>query len=286
MSRFQCVAIVGIGLMGGSLGLALRQRQLAESVVGIDTNADALTSALSIGAINRGTTDLSAGVCDADMVVFATPTPLIPALMAHAAPHLRPNVLVTDLGSVKGTIVADGSRLFGARFVGGHPMAGSECSGVQAARAALFEGAAWAIVRPEPFTLETDAEAERLAELVRALGAKPVALAAAQHDRLVALVSHLPHALSFAFAQTIADDAESGLARALAAGSYRDMMRVSRSDPELWHAIFLANRPSLLDALTAFEEQLAALRLAVETTDTEGLRAALTAPKNSGLEQR
>lgn len=278
MSRFERVAIVGVGLMGGSLGLALRQRGLAAEVTGIDANTDSLTAAQRLGAIDTGTTDLTVGVHDADMVVFAVPVSCLPSLMEQAAPHVHPDALLTDLGSVKSSIVAAGSRLFGSRFVGGHPMAGSERSGVQAARDTLFNGAAWAIVRPEPFALETDAEAAQLAELIHALGAKPLALDAARHDRLVALVSHLPHALSFAFAQTIADETEAELARALAAGSYRDMMRVSRSDPALWRDIFLANRDSLLAALDSFEEKLASLRRAVEAADAEGLQKALEIP--------
>jgi prephenate dehydrogenase len=273
--RFERVTIIGVGLMGGSLGMALRQRGLAGSVLGVDANAQTLKEAQRLGAIEGGTTDLAAGVREADFLVFAAPVGMIPNLLAAAAAHVRPDALVTDLGSVKKSIVASGTRLFGTRFVGGHPMAGSERSGPEAARADLFEDAAWAIVRPESFRLETDEPAQRLAELVRAVGAEPIALDTAQHDRLVALVSHLPHALSFAFARTAGSDAEADLARTLAAGSYRDLIRVSRADPGLWRDIFLDNRDALLAALTAFEERLRTLRTSIEAGDAEGLREAL-----------
>lgn len=278
MARFAQVTIIGVGLMGGSLGLALRQRDLATAVVGVDRQADTLAEAVAVGAIDRGTTDLADGVKDADCVVMAVPVGIISELMEQIAPFVSPNALVTDLGSVKQRIVAAGTRWFGTRFVGGHPMAGSEQSGVSAARADLFEGAAWAIVRPTPFAFDSDTKAAQAAALARALGAKPVALDAAQHDRLVALVSHLPHALSFSFAQLIGSHPEAEVAQSLAAGSYRDMMRVSRSDPALWRDIFLDNRDALLIAIHSFSSQLDSLQRSIEAGDSEALLALLQRP--------
>jgi prephenate dehydrogenase len=139
-------------------------------------------------------------------------------------------------------------------------MAGSEMSGIEAAQEGLFAGAAWAIVRSRPFVPETDENAQRLAAVARALGSRPLFLDAVQHDRIVALVSHLPHILSFAYAGTVAASAEANLAPAMAAGSYRDMMRVSRADRALWNDIFRDNRAALLDTLTAFETQVALLK--------------------------
>lgn len=274
---FDAVSILGIGLMGGSLGKALKSRGLARRVVGYDLDKATLAKALRCGAIDVGETDLRPAVREADLVVVAVPVGVVPVLLEAVAPLVRPRALVTDLGSVKSRIVETGTRLFGDRFVGGHPMAGSEESGIEAAQADLFSGAAWAVVRPGPFEFSEDEPARRLAGLIEALGAKPLALDSARHDRLVALVSHLPHALSFAFAQTIGADSDAEQANLLAAGSYRDMTRISRSDPGLWRDIFLDNRESVLEALALFEAELRALKSAIVSADADALLSALTA---------
>jgi prephenate dehydrogenase len=272
---FECIAIVGVGLMGGSLGMALRARGLARRVIGVDSSAETRSRAQERGAIDAGTDTLAGAVRSADGVVVAAPVGLIPSLLEAMAPHVRPDALVTDLGSTKAVIVQAGTRLFGPRFVGGHPMAGSEQSGIEAARADLFDGAAWAVVRPEPFAPLEDAPAVRLAALAFALGARPIPMDAARHDRLVALVSHLPHLLSFAFAHTVGAAPDAAQAREMAGGSYRDLMRVSAADPALWRDIFLDNRASLLAALDAFDSRLAALRRAVEAANTATLDSLL-----------
>jgi len=278
---FECVAIIGVGLMGGSLGLALRARGLARRVVGVDRHADTLVVAEARGAIDAGETDLAAAVRAADCVAVAAPVGAIPALLEALSPHVRPEALITDLGSTKARIAETGTRLFGPRFVGGHPMAGSESSGIQAAQPHLFVGAAWAIVRPEPFALEADPPAARLAALIAALGARPIPLDAVQHDRLVALISHLPHVLSFAFARTVEADAAAEQALELAGGSYRDLIRVAGADPALWRDIFLENRAALLDALAAFETHLHALKQAIRSAEPDTLLTALTNSGNS-----
>lgn len=275
--RFDTIAIVGVGMIGGSLGLALRAQGLAQHVVGVDRNAETLEEAVAVGAIEHGSTDLAESVATADGIVLAAPVGVIPDLLEALAPHVRPDALITDLGSTKARIVETGERLFGARFVGSHPMAGSASSGIGAALVDLYADAAWAVVRSQPFDLATDPYASRLAELITALGARPIPLDAARHDHLVALVSHLPHLLSFAFAQTVAVDESAAQARALAGGSYRDLIRVSAADPFLWRDIFLENRTALLDALTAYESHLQALKSTVEAGDTEALLHVLAA---------
>lgn len=252
--------------MGGSLGLAARARGLAGCVVGFDPAPGATDRALDIGALDLAAGTLEAALQDADCVVVAAPAGRIPALLAQIAPVVRQDALLTDLGSVKAEIVAAGSRLFGARFVAGHPMAGSERSGVESSRPDLFVGAAWAVVRAAPFTWEGDPQAARLADLIRALGARPIPLTAAQHDHQAALVSHLPHALAFAYARTVESDPDAAGARALAAGSYRDLTRVASADPVLWNDIFRANRNALSAALQAFQTQLAEIAASLEET--------------------
>jgi prephenate dehydrogenase len=265
---FDTVAIVGVGMMGGSLGLELRARGLARRVIGIDRNADALTSALDRGAIDAGTADLSDGVAEADCVALAAPVGVIPVLLETLAPFIRPDALVTDLGSVKREIVAVGARLYGPRFVGGHPMAGAPETGVGAALCNLFVDAAWLVVRERPFHWDEDPLAARVAALALALGARPLALDATRHDYLVAFISHLPHVLAFSYAGCVADLEAAALARELAGGSYRDLTRVAGADPTLWRDIFHTNRDCLLEAIEAFETRLQSLKAEL-TTPTE-----------------
>ena len=152
---FARVAILGVGLMGGSLGLALRARGLAQTVVGWDRREEALTSARRRGAIDCAETDLNQAVREADAIFLAVPVGVAPELLERIAPQVHPDTLLSDLGSVKTAVVAAGHRLFGAQFVGGHPMAGSERSGVEAASAALFVDAAWAVVPAQLPSAET-----------------------------------------------------------------------------------------------------------------------------------
>ncbi len=261
---FACAAIIGVGMMGGSLALALKARGLARRVVGADRNDLSLQTALNRQAIDAAFSEPEKAAGGADFVALAAPVGAIPGLLEAIAPYVRPDALITDLGSVKARIVETGGRLLGPRFVGGHPMAGSERSGVEAAQADLFAGAAWAVVRSQPFALASDPPAARLAALIAALQARPVLLEARAHDRLVALVSHLPHVLSFAYAQTVEDSGEAEAARALAGGSYRDLMRVSASDTALWQDIFANNRDELRAVLAAFDQALDELRRALE----------------------
>ena len=256
---FQRVAILGVGLMGGSFGMALRARGLAQTVVGWDRNPDTLSLAQQRGAIDLAEPDLALAVQDADAIFLAVPVTIAPDLLERIAPYVGPTALLSDLGSVKTEIVATGERLFGERFIGGHPMAGSEQSGVGASRADLFEAAAWAIVPTEAEPVLSEPSLARLLTLITALNARPLLLDAATHDRLVALISHLPHVLAFALRNTVETDLERELALQLAGGSYRDMTRVASSDPDLWRGIFQANRDFLLAALTTYEQQLTTL---------------------------
>ena len=249
--------------------MALRKRGLARRVVGVDVRAETLESAQALGAIDVGTREIIEAVREADCLVLAAPVGVIPSLMEQIAPHIRPDALVTDLGSTKTRIVETGNRIFGGRFVGGHPMAGSERGGIDAARADLFDGAAWGVVSDA--ALAPKSAAARLVAMVTRLGAHPILLDAAQHDRLVALVSHLPHVLSFAFARTVNASPDGEQARRLAGGSYQDMMRVSHANPALWRDIFLDNRAALLDAITTFESALDTLRQAIELSDNTTL---------------
>jgi len=251
------VAIVGVGLMGGSLGLALRA--LGVEVRGVDPDPEALRVAEAVGAISAAAGSVGEGAEGARIVVIAAPVPLLPALARRALAAGGSDCLVTDLGSAKGVVVAGLSAAERERFIGGHPVCGDERTGVAFARAALFRGATWfltpaAEARPELF--------ERLHGLVASVGARPVAIDPGVHDRLMALVSHLPHVLAGALVNQAAATAPAGREALRSAGpSFVDLTRVAGSNPPLWADILLANAEAVLDALRAYSARL---------TDVEG----------------
>jgi prephenate dehydrogenase len=262
--------------------MALRALGIADRVVGVDRDAEVLARAVALGAIDEGSLEF-ASIAAADCIVFATPAGILPEVMERAASFVRPDAAVTDTGSVKQRIVQAGERLFGARFVGGHPMAGSEASGVDAARADLFEGAPWVLTTAQTSGSAGAFAAARIGSLVVAVGARPVYLTPGVHDHLAGLVSHLPHVLSFAFARTVAADPGGAIAMDLAGGSYRDLMRVSHSSPELWSQILIENRDLLLPIIASFETSLHSLHSALEATDTGALRSLLTGTEKGSL---
>lgn len=256
-----------MGLLGGSLGLVLRQRGLARQVIGVARRPESLALARQMGALDVGCLDLREGVAQADLVFLCTPVRTILDHLEAAAPCVRADAVVTDVGSTKAAIVAVGERLLPGRFLGGHPMAGSAQAGIAAADAALFTGAWWALT-PGPAA----APVEPLAALVRALGARPLLLPPAEHDQIVAATSHLPHAVATGVARTVAEVlAARPEVPPLVAGSYRDVTRVAASAPELWRDVCLTNRTPLLEALAVLERHLAELREALEREDASAI---------------
>jgi prephenate dehydrogenase len=258
---------VGVGLIGGSIGLALRARTLAARVVGVGRSEASLGEALRVGAVDEGTTDLERGVAGAEVVVVCTPVTDVAAAVARAAAAGPPGVLVTDAGSTKRTIVEavecdDAAR---AVFVAAHPIAGSERKGPGAAAAGLFEGRA-CVITPTPRTPPD--RLERARAFWRAVGCRVVEMDPEAHDAALAMTSHLPHAVAAALAAAVPPEV-----LGLAAGAYRDGTRVAAADAALWAAIFHENRGPLLHALDRFEEQLAACRMALESGDLAALRA-------------
>jgi len=269
---FARVAIVGVGLMGGSLALVLQRGVLSQTVVGIDTDIESLRIAKEIGAIDEAYTDLAEGVKDANLVIFAVPVSLVVPLMERAAPHISPNAIVTDLASVKAQIMPVGERLFGTRFVSSHPMAGSEKKGITAARADLFEGAAWFLIAGETPEQMTNRYTKILTSMVERCGANTVLATAENHDKLVALVSHVPHALSFGFARAFEQSEMPDMARQIAGGSFRDIMRVANANPALWADILYSNRDALKPALDATLTEIQNVRNLLDATDSTKLR--------------
>ena len=269
---FTKVAIVGLGLMGGSLALALRQYGVASEIWGVDTDTESLRIAKEIGAIDTGYTDIAEGVKEANLVVFAVPVSLVVPLMEHAASYIRPDAIVTDLASVKAQIQPVGERLFGARYVGSHPMAGSEKKGITAARADLFEGAAWFILYNPRAEVLTNRYTKGIEILAERCGARVALATAKKHDQLVALVSHVPHALSFGFARAVEQSESPDFVRSVAGGSFRDIMRVAGANPALWADILFSNREALKSALDTTITEIENVRALLDATDSTKLR--------------
>ena len=271
------LCIVGVGLIGGSIGLAVKARNLPYHVVGIETNADTWGDALRVGAVDEITNDLAMGVRGADLVILAVPVGAVLELLPKLAGLIGENAVVTDVGSVKTAITDVGGKYLGARFVPGHPMAGRETGGVLNARADLFEGATWTIT-PDAFsrlpaqtTVHKTESVHTVDALIRALGAVPTFLYANAHDETVALTSHLPHVLAYALCSVALTRHETATPN-LSAGSWRDVTRVAASPPDLWAGIATQNAAPLSDAIRGLITELSIVADALDAGDTDAVR--------------
>jgi prephenate dehydrogenase len=260
---FRQVTIIGTGLIGGSLGLALRKRHLAGRIVGCD-RAPVLERAMECGAIESGSTHPSDAVRGSDLVVLATPVIPILDLIDRLGPALPPKTLVTDVGSTKAEVVERAAKSFGRnagqRFLAGHPMAGKEHAGVEFADADLFEGAAW-LFTPLP---RQNAHAGLCGEFVHCaekMGAKVAVVDALDHDRFCAWISHLPQMISTALAAALVDEfGPDAPVLDIGGRALREMTRISGSPYSMWRDIAITNRKNLSDALHKLEQRLAHIR--------------------------
>jgi prephenate dehydrogenase len=267
LERFGTVAIIGVGLIGGSIGMALRSRRIAAHMVGVGRDQHSLDEAARRGAIDRGTTDFDSGVSEADLVIVCTPVNRIAEDVYRAALAAPADVLITDVGSSKRQIVETVERhaRSSAAFVGAHPIAGSERRGAVHARPDLLEGRV-CILTPTPRTpLERTREALCL---WTALGCRVVEMSPVEHDEILAYTSHLPHAVAAALAGSVPPEW-----LPLAAGAYRDGTRVAAADTEIWAAIFRENRGPMLKALGTMQNCLDAFKYALMTDDEQAIRA-------------
>lgn len=257
--------------MGGSLGMALKQRQLAREVIGYVRRESAVAECVRAGAVDEATLDLAAAVAGADLVVLCTPLGQMPALARAMARALKRGAVVTDVGSVKAGVVRALEPVIaraGAFFVGSHPMAGNERSGVGAAHPDLFEGAV-SVVTP---TARTAAKAlQQVRRLWRGVGCRLLELTPEEHDRLVSRSSHLPHVTAAALAALVLGPGRSRHQAALCATGFRDTTRVASGSPEMWRDIALANRRHLDRALQELVRQLEGVRTWLARGDGEAL---------------
>lgn len=272
---FRRLAVIGVGLIGGSFALAARQRGIVGSVVACARTQETLDAALDRGIADEVTSDPAEAVAEADLVYVAAPVRATEALFSAMAPALRPGTLVTDAGSTKAAVVALADKCLAGRcvFVGGHPMAGSDLAGPAAARADLFQHKTY-ILTP---TAETPVAAlSRMRDIVTAIDGVVVLAEPEQHDRLVAATSHLPHLVAAALCGALGDLAgRTGDVLPFTGTGLRDATRIAKGPPEVWRDILLDNRDNLKTALRLFSDEVACYIEAMEAGDGEELQELL-----------
>lgn len=282
-ARFGKLVVAGVGMIGGSLARALRGAGCVGEIVGVGRSAETLTKAARLGVIDRAESEWGGALAGADAVVLAAPVNAIIKTLADPVftAALPAAAVVTDAGSVKANIVAAARTGLGgkfSRFVGAHPIAGAERSGVAAADANLFRGAA-VVLTPEG-GVDDDALAAVNA-LWESAGARIAVMDAGRHDRILAAASHLPHMLAYALSAQLAGSAQRDEIFACAAGGLRDFTRIASSDAEMWRDIFLNNREALLDWADGFVDSIKKISALVERGDGEALRQLFLQVKNT-----
>lgn len=267
------LVICGVGLIGGSLARALKAGAAVKEVVGVGRTEASLARACELGVIDRAATSMADAVAGADVVLLAAPVAQTPALLAAICPHLEGRAIVTDAGSTKTDAVAAAREALGDeawRFVPGHPIAGAELSGVDAAKADLYRDRR-VVLCPQPGNRSEDVA--RVRAMWEATGAKVSEMTETQHDRVFASVSHLPHVLSYALIAQILDAPDAALKFGFAGGGFRDFTRIAASNPEMWRDICVANRDALLAELDGYLATLGSLRQLIDAGDGAGLEA-------------
>ncbi|MEY2882439.1 MAG: hypothetical protein RL490_163 [Pseudomonadota bacterium] len=274
---FQRAALIGIGLIGASLALAMRRHRLAQRIVCADANPDHVAKALELGLVDAASTDLGAMVRGADLVVLCTPVGTMAELASAIAPHCAPGSIVTDVGSVKELVIREVAPRLPAHvhLVPGHPIAGTEHSGPTAGKVDLFEGR-WCILTPAEGT--DDAASAKVAELWQRVGSMVEFMDAAHHDRVLAITSHLPHLIAYTIVDTAVGLEQSTQSEVIkfSASGFRDFTRIAASDPVMWRDIFLNNRGAVLEILQRFTEDLTALQRAIRHGEGDTLQEVFT----------
>ena len=281
MPLIERLAIIGVGLIGGSLARILREKGEVGEIVGIGRGEANLERAVELGVIDRYCTDPAEGVQGADLVFLATPVCSIATLVGRIAPFLASGCVVTDGGSVKEGIVArcEGLMPAGTYFVGGHPIAGTEHSGVEASFATLYQGRS-CILTP---TERTDRAAlAKVAGMWRMAGSEVIMMDVLKHDRIVAAISHLPHMVAYSLVNAVEkyDRFDESILK-YSAGGFKDFTRIASSDPDMWRDIALMNRDAILEMMDFFSRYFAQLRDLIDGGDGEGIRQFMEESKAS-----
>jgi len=269
--HFRKITIIGVGLLGGSIGLAVRRRKLARQTAGFVRRRDSLKDCERAGAVDFATTDLLAAVWDADLVILCLPLSQMRPVVERLLPALKPGAMVTDVGSVKASVVRELESLVaraGAHFVGSHPMAGAEKTGVSAARAELFERTVCVIT---PTRKTNRAALKRVKQFWHAVGSCVLELKPVMHDSLVSRSSHLPHIIAATLASHVLHPGHPKHQAALCANGFRDTTRIASGSPEMWRDIALANRRNLAKSLDAFTADLQKFRRLLKRADAKAI---------------
>jgi len=273
------LTIIGVGLIGGSLARALRRANACDEIVGCGRDEAHLQKAVELGVIDRYEVDPAAAVSGADVVVLAVPLRAMVTVLQQMAPGLSSDAVITDVGSAKGCVVEEARAVLGNRFcdfVPGHPIAGTEKSGVEASFAELFDGRG-VILTP---VSETDPDkCARMRAMWQVAGANVSEMEVLHHDEVLAATSHLPHLLAFSLVNTLASLEESKEIFAFAAGGFRDFTRIASSDPLMWRDICMENRDALLEVLEHFNSDLRQLEEAVRDDDGDAVLNVFTRAK-------
>ncbi len=277
--HFRRITIVGVGLLGGSLGLAIRRRRLADEVVGFVRRAASVTECKKIGAVDLATRDLRAAITGADLIVLCTPLSQMRGLVKQMLPRLKRGAIITDVGSVKASVVRELElpiRKAGAHFIASHPMAGAEKAGVSAARADLFVNAVCVVT---PTRRTNQAALQKVGRFWKAVGGRLLRLTPEVHDLLASRSSHLPHVAAVTLANLVLDPSRPQHQASLCANGFRDATRIASGSPEMWRDIALANRKNLDRALQAFIGDLEKFRRALKTADAKAIENVLERAK-------
>ena len=273
------IVIFGVGLIGGSVALALKKTGVAPKIVGVGRNIENLQTAINLGLIDEAEADIAKAVGDANLVLIATPVAQTQKILEAIIPHLSQSTVVTDAGSTKSDIAqyvmnaskrAKNPEHFLSQFVGGHPIAGAEKSGVTAAKEDLFIGKNVVLTPNEKTSLEA---IKLVRELWQTTGANVSEMTAQTHDQIFAAVSHLPHLLAFALVNNLANRSNAKQLFDFAASGFRDFTRIAGSSPEMWRDISLANKTALLNELEAYQAEISALHNLLKNEDSQGLQA-------------
>lgn len=288
------LVIFGVGLIGGSVALALKQAGLSTHIVGVGRSEKSLQDSLKLGVIDEACDALGSNIhrsyslaktmADADLILIAAPVAQTKAILQSIKPHLQAQTTITDAGSTKGDVMAAAHEVLGAQFnqfVGGHPIAGAEKSGVTAATADLFIGKNVVLtthinddtLQPNIYAASSAYHIARVTEMWQKCGANVREMSATNHDAIFAAVSHLPHLLAFALVDEIASRPNAKELFSFAASGFRDFTRIAGSSPEMWRDISLANKSALLIEIDAFESELSQLKQLLKNDDGAGLQA-------------
>ena len=277
--HWQKITIIGTGLLGGSLGLAIKQRKVATKVHAFVRRPGSIAECEKAGVADLVTQDMKNAVEGADLVVVCTPLSRMKELAERFTSHLKPGALVTDVGSVKESVVADLEpmvRAMKAEFVGSHPMAGSEKIGVANARADLFHDAVCVVT---PTTRSSAAAVSAVEHFWKALGGRPVRMSPEMHDDLVSRSSHLPHVVAAELANYVLSPVHSKQQMLVCANGFRDVTRLASGSPEIWRDIVAANQKNIVRVLGVFIEDLREFQLALEREDVKAIDEFFTKAK-------